>query len=179
MDKAAPSVKTANWMDQVQVRHLRQEDLPGLEWDGEYAHFRRLFADAWQRMEHGLAVHWVAELPGSGIIGQVFIQLTCDRPELADGVHRAYLFSFRIRPAYRNQGLGTLILNIIEDDLRKRKFQAVTLNVAKENKAAQRLYQKHGYLITAHEPGVWSFPDQDGIWHQMVEPAWRMEKKLR
>jgi ribosomal protein S18 acetylase RimI-like enzyme len=178
METTAPLVETADWLARVCVRHLRAQDLPGLEWDGEYTHFRRLYADAFQRMEKGLAVHWVAVLPGEKIIGQVFIQLNCDRPELADGSRRAYLFSFRIRPIYRNHGVGSLIMKTVEDDLRKRRFRAITLNVAKDNLDAQRLYRRNGYHIVAHEPGVWSYPDENGVWHQMIEPAWRMEKNL-
>lgn len=165
-------------MPHVRIRPLLESDLPALEWDGEYAHFRRLYAEAFQRMQKKLAAHWVADLPGAGIIGQVFIQLSCDRPELADGRNRAYLYSFRIRPAYRSQGLGTLILNTVENDLRRRRFRSITLNVAKDNYAAARLYQRVGYVIVAHEPGIWSYADDDGIWHHMEEPAWRMEKRL-
>ncbi len=179
MDKTAPpSTETANWLPLVHIRYMQERDLPGLEWDGEFTHFRRLYADAFQRMQKQLAVHWVAELPGAGIIGQVFVQLTCDRPELADGFQRAYLYSFRIRPPYRNHGLGSLIMEAVENDLRKRQFSIVTLNVAKENVSAQRLYRRRGYHVVAHEPGVWSYPDQDGVWHHMEEPAWRMEKNL-
>ncbi len=178
MEKTALDVQAASWISQVEIRHLCATDLPGLEWDGEYTHFRRLYQDAWQRMENGLAVHWVAELSGVGLIGQVFVQLICDRPELADGVRRAYLFSFRIRQAYRNRGLGSAMLLALEDDLRARQFHSVTLNVAKENIAAQRMYQRDGFMIVAHEPGIWSYPDAEGVWHKMVEPAWRMEKYL-
>ena len=178
MEKIAPAVETPSWMSHVRIRLLQESDLPALEWDGEYTHFRRLYADAFQRMQKKLAVHWVAYLPGAGIIGQVFIQLTCDRSELADGYNRAYLYSFRIRPAYRNQGLGTLMMKTVENDLRRRRYQAITLNVAKDNYAAARLYQRMGFVIVAHEPGIWSYPDDDGEWHHMEEPAWRMEKRL-
>ena len=178
MEKTALDVRAASWISQVEIRQLCAADLPGLEWDGEYTHFRRLYHDAWQRMENGLAVHWVADLPQVGLIGQVFVQLICDRPELADGVRRAYLFSFRIRPPYRSRGLGTAMLTVLQDDLRWRGFSALTLNVAKENLDAQRMYQRHGFVIVAHEPGIWSYPDAEGVWHKMVEPAWRMEKFL-
>ncbi len=178
MDKTAPAVEKPGWLSHVRIRPLQEGDLPALEWGGEYAHFRRLYAEAFQRMQKKLAIHWVADLPGAGIIGQVFIQLSCDRPELADGRDRAYLYSFRIRPAYRGQGLGTLILNTVENDLRRRRFRSITLNVAKDNYAAARLYQRVGYVIVAHEPGIWSYPDDEGIWHHMEEPAWRMEKRL-
>jgi ribosomal protein S18 acetylase RimI-like enzyme len=166
------------WVSQVQIRPATLADLPGLEWDGEYSHFRRVYADAYQRMVDGKSVLWVADLPGTGIIGQVFIQLNCDRGELADGLDRAYFYSFRIRPAYRRAGLGTRIMQVVEKDLIQRGFRTVTLNVAKDNFDAQRLYLRHGYRIVAPEPGIWNYPDQYGIWHRVEEPAWRMEKEL-
>ncbi len=168
----------SNWLSRVRIRLMAEADLQGLEWGGEFAHFRKLYADAYQRYQQGLSVLWVAELPGMGIIGQVFIQLSCDRPELADGVRRAYLYSFRIKPEYRNRGLGSRILEVVEADLRKRGFRSVTLNVAKDNVDAQRLYRRRGYHLVAHEAGIWSYPDQYGVWHQVEEPAWRMEKDI-
>jgi ribosomal protein S18 acetylase RimI-like enzyme len=179
MDKSAPATQAADWLPLIRIRYLQESDLPGLEWDGEFTHFRRLYADAFQRMQKQLAVHWVADLPGVGIIGQVFVQLTCDRPELADGYQRAYLYSFRIRPAYRDHGLGSRIMEAVEEDIRRKQFRVITLNVAKDNLDAQRLYRRRGYYIVAHEPGIWSYPDQDGVWHHIEEPAWRMEKQLR
>ncbi|NLG98011.1 MAG: GNAT family N-acetyltransferase [Chloroflexi bacterium] len=168
----------APWLDRVVIRLLKREDLPDLEWDGEFTHFRRVYADAYQRMLRGLSLLWVAELPGKGIIGQVFIQLTCDRPELADGRERAYLYSFRVRKEYRSKGLGARILETVEEDLRQREFKIVTLNVARDNIRAQQLYIRKGYRVVAPEPGIWSYPDEKGIWHRVEEPAWRMEKKL-
>jgi ribosomal protein S18 acetylase RimI-like enzyme len=167
-----------DWLQQVLVRTVTADDLPRMEWDGEYRHFRRVYAEAYQRMQRGYTILWVAELPDKGLIGQVFIQLVCDRPELADGLDRAYLYSFRVRGAYRGQGLGSLIMDVVEDDLRVRGFQYVTLNVARDNPRAQQLYLRRGYRVVAPEPGIWSYPDENGVWHQVEEPAWRMEKVL-
>lgn len=168
----------ADWLQKVVIRQAVREDLIGLEWDGEFTHFRRVYADAFHRSQQGLAQIWVADLPDKGIIGQVFIQLICDRHELADGCKRAYLYSFRIRPQYRGSGLGTRVMEIVEDDLRRRGFKSITLNVAKDNLRAQQLYQRRGYKQVAHEPGIWSYPDDKGVWHNVEEPAWRMEKCL-
>jgi len=185
-----------DWVSRVIIRPANESDLPGLEWDGEYAHFRKLYANAYQRCTNGTAVLWVAELNGSVedpgcfsrvedpgcfsrlIIGQVFIQFICDRPELADGFQRAYLYSFRIQPQFRRAGLGSRVLQVVEKDLCQRGFRYVTLNVAKTNVDAQRLYFRCNYRIVAHEPGVWSYPDQFGVLHNVEEPAWRMEKNL-
>ncbi|MCJ7624991.1 MAG: GNAT family N-acetyltransferase [Anaerolineaceae bacterium] len=163
----------------ILIRHLREEDLPALEWGGEFSHFRRLYAEGFRRTNQGLTVMWVADMPDKGVIGQVFIQLICDRPELADGANNAYLYSFRIQEAYRNMGIGTLILDRIEQDLLERGYSNLTLNVAKENIKAQRLYQRHRFQIVAHEPGIWSYPDENGIWRQVNEPSWRMQKELK
>jgi ribosomal protein S18 acetylase RimI-like enzyme len=106
------------------------------------------------------------------------VQLSCDRPELADGRSRAYVYSFRVRRPYRGAGLGTRLMEVVEDDLRRRRFSHVTLNVAKDNPRARELYQRLGYAVTAHEPGRWSYPDHNGVWQHVHEPAWRMEKEL-
>lgn len=164
--------------NRVIVRHLEYTDLPALEWEGEYSHFRLVYANAYRRGVNGLSVNWVAELLGYGIVGQVFVQLICDRPELADGKVRAYLYSFRVRQQYRSQGIGSLILRTVEQDLLKRKYQIITLNVAKENTRAQKFYISHGFKIVAHEPGIWAYQDQYGKWRNMNEPAWRMEKMI-
>lgn len=166
------------WMDQVIIRFADASDLPAMEWDGEYTHFRRVYADAYRRQIAGLTLLWLAELPQTGLIGQAFVQLTCDRPELANGTERAYFYSFRVRSAYRGLGLGSRIMDVVETDLVKRHFQIVTLNVARTNFRAQTLYMRRGYYVVATDPGIWSYPDQNGIWHHMEEPAYRMEKRL-
>jgi ribosomal protein S18 acetylase RimI-like enzyme len=167
-----------DWIYKVQIRPLRQADLPALEWNGEYSHFKRVYQNNFERIEMGDALAWVADLLGVGVIGQVFIQLNCGRPELANGTTRAYFFSFRIRPEYRDRGLGSRMMHVFEEDLRQRGFKSLTLNVAKDNPRAIELYRRNGYRIMAHEPGKWSYPDEGGEWHHMVEPAWRMEKRL-
>jgi ribosomal protein S18 acetylase RimI-like enzyme len=168
-----------DWLSNIIIRPVREEDLPALEWDGEYTHFRKIYAQAYERSRQGTLLMWIAELIGTGIIGQVFIQLDCDRPEMANGTTRAYLYSFRIRSAFRNAGLGTQILDFVCKDLYKRGFLFVTLNVAKTNVRAKSLYERHGFHVVAPESGVWSYTDNEGKLQEVEEPAWRMEKHLK
>ena len=171
---------TANpeWLSQVIIRRITHRDLPALEWDGEYRHLRRVYAHSYQAQISGKAVIWVAEHPAAGIIGQIFLQLISDRLELADGINRAHIYSFRIKAPYRGSGLGSLMLDKAEGYLRGRCFRYVTLNVAKDNLKAQSLYERQGYQIVSHESGRWSYPDDEGEWHDVEEPAWRMQKAL-
>lgn len=171
-------VDTADILTQLIVRHVSAEDLPELEWNGEYTHFRRLYSEAYRRVLNGEAIMWMAELPEQGIVGQVFIHLRSDRTELADGKHRAYLYGFRVRPQFRDLGVGTRIMQVVEQDLEQRGFRSVILNVARDNSAALRLYQRLGYQIVGADPGRWSYIDHQGKRVDVVEPAWRMQKIL-
>ena len=166
------------WMSLVIIRHLIFSDLPQLEWEGEYSHFRRVYQQAYQRAREGKTLLWVADLPKKGIIGQCFIQLNSTRSDLANGYDRAYLYAFRIKNAYRNSGLGSRLLHIVENDLFLHEYKEITLNVAKNNTAAIRLYRRAGYEIAGHESGEWSYRDQNNKVCHVVEPAWKMIKYL-
>jgi ribosomal protein S18 acetylase RimI-like enzyme len=165
-------------MNPVFIRQASRSDLIDLEWEGEYAHFRRLYADTFSMVEQGKAVIWIAELDGQGLIGQCFVSLKGNRPELADGETRAYVYGFRVRPEYRNQGVGTKLMQALESDLCRRGFQQVTLNVGKDNLDARRFYGRLGYFVVGSDPGRWSYIDDKGKRRDMHEPAWRMIKDL-
>lgn len=165
-------------LTQLCIRQVVKGDLPDLEWDGEFKHFRNLYADGYRGVERGEGVMWLAELPGMRAIGQAFVSLTSNRPELADGESRAYVYGFRVRPQYQGLGIGTRIMEVIEADLTRRGYNCVTLNVARENDGALRLYERLGYRVTAPEPGEWYYVDELAVRHDVHEPAWRMEKKI-
>lgn len=160
------------------IRHGKQSDLPTLEWGGEYTHFRRLFAEAYQQVELGKALIWIAEIPQEDLIGQLFISLKSHRADLADGLNRAYLFGFRVRPAYRGMGVGSAMMLAVEEDLIKRGYSQLTLNVAQDNIPARAFYEHFGYRMIHSDPGKWSFVDDRGHRVDVNEPAWRMIKDL-
>ncbi len=160
----------------VVIRQVRKEDLPGLEWKGEYIHYRRLFAQAYQEAVDGNAVLWLCEMSLSGIIGQAFVQLLSQNLDLADGSMRAYVHGVRVMPEYQNQGIGTRLMNIIEQDLLERGFKEIVLNVSRENSGGLRLYRRLGYRIIGADAGEWSYIDHRGVRCFVKEPAWRMKK---
>ncbi|MFZ6031447.1 MAG: GNAT family N-acetyltransferase [Chloroflexota bacterium] len=163
----------------LRIRLVTRDDLPELEWGGEYIHFRRLYAEAYRLSERGDTLMWLADLEAVGVIGQAFVSLRSGRAELSDGRSRAYVYAFRVKPPYRGQGVGTKIMETIEADLLRRGYQRVTLNVAKGNAGARRLYERLGYRVIGSDPGCWSYIDHQGRQQRVIEPAWRMEKVLK
>ena len=162
----------------IVIRNAYRHDLPALEWNGEFQKFRVIYQDVYQSSLRGEAVMWIAEHKFLGIIGQLFVQLVSTRKELADGLERAYLYGFRIQPAYRGRGIGSQMLKVAESDLWERGFRFISLNVSRENEEARQLYERNGYIVVAAEPGKWSYIDDLVKRQEVYEPAWRMEKEI-
>jgi len=174
-----PEETVNDWVSQVIIRKGKRTDLPQMEWNGEFTHLRQIYANTYERSRAGLARIWVVEFPPQVIIGQVLLQLKSIREDLADGVDRAYLFSFRIKPKFRSQGLGALLLTAAESDVQQIGFHEMTLIVSKVNERAIQFYQQHGYRITAPERGEWVYRDHNNERHKVVDPGWKMVKVLR
>lgn len=172
-------IEQVYWKDRILIRLAGSQDLAALEWEGEFAHFRRLYQEIYQSACRGKALMWVADLPEEQIIGQVFVQLDSSRNELANGKNRAYVYGFRVKPAYQGAGIGTRLLETVEADLRQRNYEWITLNVSQDNLDARRFYDRLGYHVVAADPGQWTYVDDQGRRRQVNEPAWRMLKRLR
>ncbi len=177
LKQSAQTIRLVNC--EMTIRPLVEADLPALEWDGEFTHFRRVYEQHYRSMRSGNTLIWVAETEEGIIVGQLFLLLYSQQKEVADGIHRAYIFSFRIKPPYRNHGLGTAMMNVAESDLLKRGYSQIRLNVARNNPAARRLYERLGYRVVGSDPGVWKYQDHNGKWQTVKEPAWRMLKNFK
>ena len=162
----------------LNIQQVKKEDLADLEWEGEYSKYRRMYASLYRDSQQGRALMWMVETQAHTMVGQAFVLLKSGEMAAADGERRAYVFSLRIKPRFRNQGIGTYLMDFIQGDLRDRGYKFITLNVAKENPDALRLYKRLGYKVIGSHPGKWSYTDHEGKTHQVNEPAWRMMKRI-
>lgn len=175
----AEMASAPDWLAKIKIRQLLSTDLSALEWEGAYTSFRRVYARAWQRARRGEAVLWVADLGGNILVGQLFVLLLGQGDlSLADGRDLAFIHSFRVRPEFRGHGVGTSLLSTAEKDLVRRGFKNVSLNVARENEAAIRLYEHKGYRRLYPVAGDWTYDDHLGVVCQVHEPGWRMVKSM-
>lgn len=159
------------------IRHAVEEDIPFLLSESEQVYMQFLFQSAYNGMQRGEQLMWVVE-KDSAIIGQVFVQYSSMRPQLANGNDRAYFYSFRVAPEVRSNGVGSRLMTTMEEDLRKKGFSIVTLTVAKTNERAIELYTRLGYRIAGSETVTHNVKKNRNRWHREEEQAWRMEKRL-
>lgn len=162
----------------ITIRYADQIDIPLLEWEGEFTHFRNIFAEAYRLMELGEGIIWVADHLERGLIGQLFVHLYPRQNKISNQKPQAYIYGFRIRPSYRQQGIGTRLLRQAENDLEQRGYRLITLNVGRDNPRARTLYERLGFCVVSAEPGIWSYLDENGVRREVNEPAWRMEKEI-
>lgn len=157
------------------IREVRAEDLEGLEWEGEYRRYRLVYQRAYSESLRGRRVLLVAEMHGQ-VVGQIFVQIDS---ALSGGSGRAaYLHALRVRPEFRNRGIGTQLVQEAESILRRRGFNRGLISVAKDNDAARRLYERLGYEVFGEDAGNWSFLDENGQLQEVHEPAFLLEKNL-
>lgn len=160
-----------------EIRKATNNDLPGLEWEGEYRKYRQIYRRALDEAKRGRRILLVADMEGK-LIGQIFIQLHTVSVDPKRIPRTAYLYSFRVRPEFRNLGIGTSLVSVAEETLRGKAFHRALIGVAKDNPKALRLYQRLGYEMLTEDPGEWSFVDDENRLRNIVEPTFILEKYL-
>ena len=167
-----------NWLKTVNIRLLREDDLPELEWGDEYRRYRRIYREIFRNSQKGLSIPLVAETSGDGIIGQVF--LSQKEPNANYGIRtRCYfLSSFRIKPDFRDHGLGSLLLQECEKQVRLHRIRDIYLNCARNNDRARWFYQEHGFKVVRIDEGTWTYVNDEGFVVSEPQNAYLMRKAL-
>ncbi len=171
-----PTPPTVRLAVEVRIRPAEATDLTGLEWFGQYAHYRRLYRDTFHEQQRGQRLMLVADFNGFPV-GQVFLQLQSSRPT-PDNTPRLYLYALRVLDPFQRMGIGTALLDAAERFAVMRRYGWATIAAGKDNPAARRMYERRGYTVCGEEDGDWSYIDQHGRTRYVHEPCWVLEKPL-
>lgn len=162
----------------IVIRLATAEDIPALEWGGEFWRLRTRFEKAYEQQEAGHRLMLIAAL-NEYPVGRLIVQLARGNPAYVNGISRAYLYSLHVMMPLRRQGIGTALIEVAEQLLIERAYKWVTIAVAKDNDEALDLYRRLGYRIFREDPGQWSYVDPAGEEHQVEQPSWVLQKRLR
>lgn len=162
----------------VIIRLLREEDLPALEWDGEYRRYRRIYREVFRNSQKGISFPLVAETPKDGIIGQVFLTQKEPNPNFTANSRYYFLSSFRIKPQFRGMGLGSRLLRTCEDQAKLHHLRDIYLNCAVANHRARWFYLDHGFHVIRIDNSDWTFVDDEGFIRTEPQHAYLMKKTL-
>jgi ribosomal protein S18 acetylase RimI-like enzyme len=74
-----------------------------------------------------------------------------------------YVRALAVEPADRDAGIGTLLLESLEDNARAAESKRLALDVAAKNRNAQRLYKRLGMTAEAESPKWFRLPNTNLI----------------
>ena len=170
--------KRAVLTEEVNIRLLREEDLPALEWDGEYKRYRRIYREIFHNFQKGISFPLVAETARDGVIGQVF--LTRKEPNLKFSAFHRYFFlsSFRVKPQFRKMGVGSRMLELCERHVKQHHLRDIFLNCDVSNHRARWFYLDHGFQVIRIDESDWSFVDDEGFVVTEHQHAYLMKKTI-
>jgi ribosomal protein S18 acetylase RimI-like enzyme len=142
----------------VGVHHQHQASMPELApyvTDEEtWTERRKLYAEVLAKPDTTLLLAYDDAAPDGPVLvgyGLAHVLTTADT-WIADtwrrGPRTGEIESLAVAPAYRGQGIGTLLLEQLEAALRAIGVEDLILGVLAGNVAAQRLYHRHGYRPT-------------------------------
>lgn len=167
-----------DWLSAVKIRLLREEDLPELEWGGEYSRYRRIYREIYRNSQKGISLPYVAETADDGIIGQVFLTKKDPNPSYCPRSSYFFLSSFRIKPQFRGRGLGNRMMQICFRDVRNHRLREIFLNCSSDNNRARHFYERHGFRIIRLDEGNWTFINEEGYVVTEAQSAYLMRRTL-
>jgi RimJ/RimL family protein N-acetyltransferase len=121
-DYAADHIRNGNWSEEEAVERSRQEFMSLLP---EGVHSKNQYL-------------W-SILDGKNKIGILWVQIKNAK---------AFIYDFRIHEEFRGKGYGKQALAAMDDWLKSIGVDSVSLHVFGDNKTAQELYKKMGFVVT-------------------------------
>ena len=136
------------------VRDLTEADLPACSWYGNATALASV-AEAIRRARRG-EVDYLAVCPPSGLpvaVGGI------DYTKPPGG---ATIWQLSVQAELRSCGIGTVLIEALEQRARNRGLTWVELGVDDNSSRPQALYERLGYAVTGTEPGSWNEEAADG-----------------
>lgn len=78
-------------------------------------------------------------------------------------LHESHLLNLAVHQDFRKQGVGTILMNEILSELKKRECVFVYLEVRVSNTAAQLFYERFGFRAESRRKKYYAHPNEDAL----------------
>lgn len=156
----------------VTLRLAVEDDLPVLEWYGQFTHHREVIANAFRMQRDGTGAMLLADVNGFPA-GQVWIDFARKRHAGA-----ATLWAVRVFDPFQGLSLGTRLMRAAERLIVERGMPDAELGVDRDNAGVLRFYEKLGYTRAGEEAGSFRYRTPDGQAVEIAIDQWLLRKRL-
>lgn len=157
----------------VALRLAVEDDLPVLEWYGQFTHHREVIATAFRMQREGTGAMLLADVNGFPA-GQVWIDFARKRHA---GI--ATLWAVRVFDPFQGLSLGTRLMRAAERLVVERGMPDAELGVDRDNAGVIRFYERLGYTRAGEESGSFRYRTPDGAAVEVAIDQWLLRKRLR
>jgi ribosomal protein S18 acetylase RimI-like enzyme len=163
-------VGTAKGLDSLTVSDLTPSDLPLIAWSGSATHLESV-TKALQRVASGEVDYLAVRAPD----GQIVAKGGIDYKQHAEA---PTMWQLATRTELQSLGIGTLLIQAMEDRIRARGFKRAMVGVEHNNPRAQALYERLGYKTCGTEHASWERLDKHGRRFLYETEVILLDKKL-
>jgi ribosomal-protein-alanine N-acetyltransferase len=109
---------------------------------------------------------WIAEYPEDQVAAFVILERTSyhEQPE-------GHIVTLDVNPAARRRGLGTLLMQNAEEQLRGEGTGLISLEVAEDNTAARRFYRHLGFVTRGRIAKYYGGRVDAEVMEKVISPA--------
>ena len=85
--------------------------------------------------------------------------------------NEGHITNIAVHPDYRRRGIGDTLLQRLLSNAKGCSIESLTLEVRRSNLAAQKLYEKYGFIFTSVRPGYYTDNKEDALiyWKQEMD----------
>ncbi|HEX2866651.1 MAG TPA: GNAT family N-acetyltransferase [Ignavibacteriales bacterium] len=157
----------------VKFRACRYGDLENLEWFGMFHDHRNIICESFRRHRAGGNYMIIAEV-NSFPIGQVWIDL--EKKRLANA---GIIWALRVMPPFQRLGIGTDLIRISEEYLKRKHYSICEICVEKSNTSARKLYERLGYSLISEIKEEYSYVTPASETVNCISDEWMLQKVLK
>jgi ribosomal-protein-alanine N-acetyltransferase len=109
---------------------------------------------------------WIAEQPGDKLAGFVIFERASRH-----GRPAGHIVTLDIDPFERRRGLGTLLMQTAEEQMKQEGAGVLSLEVAENNPAAQQFYRSLGFVTRGRIAKYYGGKVDAEVMEKVIEPA--------
>ena len=141
-------------MDELIIRKMLEADIPAIM---EIEHSS--FSTPWSEISFLSEIYKKNGISKVALFEGRLIGYICANYVL----HESHILNLAVRQEFRRLGIGTILMNEILRDLKKKGCVFLYLEVRASNTAARVFYERFGFTVSSRRKKYYACPDEDAL----------------